>query len=270
MSLTLTLHTEPEVPLEAEALIPERFEGMGAAQVAAVGLLYGNRPALLGDFFRAAGAPDGELRIVGDTAKVKMIGAGMTRGRIVVEGNTGMHLGAAMRGGEILVTGNAGDWVGAEMSGGRIVVKGNAGHMVGAAPRGARAGMRGGEIIVHGSAGNELGSGMRRGLIAVGGESGDFTGVNLLAGTVVVLGRLGWRTGAGMKRGSIISCHAAELLPTFHYACAYRPVSLRLVLGHLRERGLPITPAQFGGRYRRWSGDEVEMNRGEVLLLEDG
>jgi len=270
VSLTLTLHTEPEVPLEAEALVPERFEGMPVAKVAAVPVLYGNRQAVLGDFFRAAGAPDGELRIVGDAAKVKMIGAGMTRGRIVVEGNTGMHLGAAMSGGEIVVTGNAGDWVGREMSGGRIVVRGNAGHLAGAAPRGARSGMRGGEIIVQGSAGNELGSGMRRGLIAVGGDSGDFTGVNLLAGTIVVLGQLGWRTGAGMKRGSIVSCRPAEILPTFHYACTYRPVLLRLVLGHLREGGLPITPAQLGGRYRRWSGDEVELNRGEVLLLEDG
>ena len=268
MSLTLTLHTRPEVPLEAEALIPERFDAMTARQVAAVAVLYGNQPAALGDFFRVEGRPDGELRIIGDAARVKMIGAGMSRGRILVEGNAGMHLGAAMSGGEIVVEGNAGDGVGGEMSGGRIVVKGNAGHLVGSAPRGGRVGIRGGEIIVHGHAGNEIGSGMRRGLIAIGGDSGDFTGVNMLAGTVVVLGRLGWRTGAGMKRGSIVSCHPAELLPTFSYACTYRPVTLRLVLGYLRGRGLAVTDQQFAGRYRRWSGDAVEMNRGEVLLLE--
>ena len=269
MSLTLTLHTAPEVPLEAEALVPERLERMTAAQVAAVGLLYGNEQAPLGDFFRVEGQPDGELRIVGDVARVKMIGAGMTRGRIVVEGNVGMHLGAAMSGGEILVAGHAGDWVGAEMSGGSIVVKGDAGHLIGSAPRGARVGMRGGEIIVHGSAGNELGNGMRRGLLAVGGDSGDFTGVNMLAGTVVVLGRLGWRTGAGMKRGSIVSCRPAELLPTFSYACTYRPVLLRLVFARLRECGLDVAREQFVGRYHRWSGDAVGENRGEVLLLAD-
>ena len=268
MSLTLSLHAEPEVPLEAEALIPERFEGMTAAQIDAVPLLYGNQKAALGDFFRAAGAPDGELRIAGNAYRVKMIGAGMTRGRIVIEGNAGMHLGAGMRGGEILVQGNAGDWLGEEMQGGRIVVQGNAGHLVGSALRGGRIGVLGGEIIVHGSAGNEIGSGMRRGLIAIGGDAGDFTGVNMLAGTVAVLGQLGWRTGAGLKRGTIVSMHPAELLPTFGYACTYRPVLLRLLLAHLRGLGLPVTDEQLAGRYRRWSGDGIELNRGEILLLE--
>ena len=211
-----------------------------------------------------------ELRVVGDVFRVKMIGAGMTHGRIIIEGNAGMHLGAAMSGGEILVEGNAADWVGSGMLGGRIVVKGNAGHLVGSALRGESVGNRGGEIIIHGNTGNEIGSGMRRGLVAVGGNSGDFTGVNMLAGTVVVLGRLGIRTGAGMKRGTVASCQPAELLPTFSYACTYRPVALRLVLGYLRGRGLTITKEQFAGRYRRWSGDGIETSRGEILLLEEG
>jgi formylmethanofuran dehydrogenase subunit C len=147
-------------------------------------------------------------------------------------------------------------------------VKGNAGHLVGSAPRGSPMGIRGGEIMVLGSAGNEIGSGMRRGLIAIGGDAGDFTGVNMLAGTVVVLGHLGWRTGAGLKRGSIACAHPADLLPTFSYACTYRPLYLRLVLAHLRALGLPVTDRQLAGRYRRWSGDGVEMNKGEILLLE--
>lgn len=270
MSLTLTLHTQPEVPLEAEALTPERFEGMSAAQIAALPLLYGNQGAALGEFFRVDGRPDGELRIVGDCARVKRIGSAMRRGRLVVEGDAGMHLGAGMAGGEIVVEGNAGDWLGEEMQGGLIVVKGSAGHLVGSAQRGGRIGVLGGEILVHGNVGNETGSGMRRGLIAVGGDAGDFTGVNLLAGTVIVLGSLGWRTGAGMKRGTIVSMKAAELLPTFRYACTYRPVMLRLMLIRLRARGLPINEQQLAGRYSRWSGDGIEINRGEVLLLDNG
>jgi hypothetical protein len=43
---------------------------------------------------------------------------------------------------------------------------------------------------------------------------------------------------------------------------------LRLVLAHLRQRGLPVTDAHLSGRYARWSGDSVELNRGEILLLE--
>jgi formylmethanofuran dehydrogenase subunit C len=268
MSLTLTLTSAPAVPLEAEVLSPERFEGMSAAQAAAVPVLYGNRQAQLGDFFGIEGSSDEELRLVGNCVRVKRIGAGMTRGRIVIEGDVGMHLGVGMSGGTIIVKGNASDSVGEEMLGGLIVVMGNCGHLVGSAIRGGRVGVRGGEIIVHGNVGNETGSGMRRGLIAVGGNAGDFTGVNMLAGTVVVLGQLGWRSGAGMKRGSIVSTRPAEMLPTFSYACTYRPVMLRLVLAHLREKGLPVTDAHIRGRYRRWSGDAVEANRGEILLLE--
>ena len=268
MSLTLTLTSAPEVPLEADAVSPERLEGMSAAQAAAIAVLHGNRRAQLGDFFRVEGQGNGELHLVGDCVRVKRIGAAMTRGRIVIEGNVGMHLGAGMSGGTIIVKGNAGDSVGVEMLGGLIVVMGDAGHLVGTTIRGGRVGVRGGEIVVHGNVGNETGSGMRRGLIAVGGNAGDFTGVDMLAGTVVVLGQLGWRSGAGMKRGSIVSGRSADLLPTFSYACTYRPVILRLVLAHLRERGLPVTDAQLCGRYRRWSGDAVETNRGEVLLLE--
>ncbi|HEX6829142.1 MAG TPA: formylmethanofuran dehydrogenase subunit C, partial [Burkholderiales bacterium] len=267
MSLTLTLHTQPAVPLEADAIAPDRLEGMAPAQVAGTALQYGNQRAQIGDFFTIEGTCDGEIRVVGDVSRVKRIGTGMTRGRIVIEGDAGMHLGAAMAGGEIRVQGNAGDWLGEEMSGGRITVAGNAGHLVGSALRGTRRGVEGGEIIVHGNAGNEVGGGMRRGLIAIGGDSGDFAGVNMLAGTVVVLGRLGWRTGAGMRRGTIVSTQPAELLPTFFFACAYRPVALRRVLGHLRRLGLPVTDAQLTGRYRRWCGDGIELSKGEILLL---
>ena len=57
-------------------------------------------------------------------SKVKWIGRGMTRGRITIMGNAGMHLGAYMKGGAIEVSGNASDWLGAEMSGGLIRIRG--------------------------------------------------------------------------------------------------------------------------------------------------
>jgi formylmethanofuran dehydrogenase subunit C len=270
MSLDLTLHTAPVVPLEADILTPGRLAGLSALETAKLTVVHGNQSAELGEFFRVSGALDGEIHLTGDLARVKLIGAGMSEGRIVVHGSAGMHLGAGMSGGEILVEGNAGDWVGPEMTGGRIVVRGNAGHMVGAAYRGSRVGLQGGEIVIFGNAGNEIGSGMRRGLIAIVGDSGDFTGVNLLAGTIVVLGQLGWRTGAGMRRGTIVSMHEVELLPTFSFACTYRPIFLRLYLPYLKRLGLPVTDAQARGSYQRWCGDAIELNRGEILLLESG
>jgi formylmethanofuran dehydrogenase subunit C len=270
MSLALTLQTPPAVPLEAEVLSPARLAGLSARDAAKLPVIHGNQRADLGDFFQVAGTADGELHLTGDLSRVKLIGAGMAEGRVVVHGAAGMHLGAGMTGGEIVVEGDAGDWVGLEMAGGRIVVKGNAGHMVGGAPRGSSIGMLGGEIIVSGNAGNETGNGMRRGLIAIGGDAGDFTGVNAIAGTVIVLGHIGWRAGAGMKRASVVAMHPAELLPTFTYDCTYAPLFLRLYLRHLRGLGLAVADPQLVGLYQRWSGDSVALNRGEVLLFQSG
>ncbi len=272
MSLDLTLRAAPTVPLEAEVLSPARLAGLSPADAAKLPVVHGNERADLGDFFRVGGgketAPGELLEITGDLGLVKHIGAGMTAGRIVVHGSVGMHLGAGMTGGEIVVEGDAGDWAGATMAGGRIVVKGSAGHMLGSARRGMPVGMRGGEIIVFGNAGNEIGNAMRRGLIAIGGDVGDFAAVNMLAGTIVVLGQLGPRAGAGMKRGSIIAMHPAEILPTFSRACTYAPTFLRVYLRYLRGLGLAIADAQVTGRYQRWCGDAVELNRGEVLLFD--
>src|SRR5436309_7291783 len=162
--LLLKYHGTTTVPVEAECLTPDNLAGKSAAEVASLAVQHGNAPAALGEFFSVEGdAGDGEVVIEGDCARVKWVGAGMTKGRITVRGNVGMHLGAEMRGGEVRVEGNAGDWVGAEMRGGRIHVHGDAGHLVGAAYRGSRLGMRGGVILIDGRAGNEIGGTMRRG-----------------------------------------------------------------------------------------------------------
>jgi formylmethanofuran dehydrogenase subunit C len=269
MSIKLTLRTSPDAPLETEVITPDKLAGLSEAAAAALPVQYGNQQVALGDFFRIAGVGNGEVQVEGDLSRVRLLGAGMAGGRLIIHGPAGMHVGAGMTGGELVVEGDAGDWAGAEMSGGRLVIKGNAGHLVGCGYRGSPLGMQGGEIIVAGHAGNEIGSAMRRGLIAIGGNSGDFTGVSMRAGTIIVLGRLGNRPGAGMVRGSIVSMHDAELLPTFAYACTYHPTFLRLYLLHLQDWGLPVTAAHLAGQYRRWSGDGMELNRGEILLFKN-
>ncbi|HMQ50833.1 MAG TPA: formylmethanofuran dehydrogenase subunit C [Anaerolineae bacterium] len=270
MSLTLTLHTTPDVPLEADVISPDQLTGKTVSEIEVLTLHHGNQTVALADFFKVGGQAGDEIVVDGaDLSRVKLIGRGMTRGRLRVLASVGMHVGAAMSGGELLVEGNAGDWAGAEMRGGRLIISGDAGHLLGSGYRGSHAGMGGGEIIVHGGVGNEVGGAMRRGLIAIGGDTGDFTGVNMLAGTIVVLGRLGWRTGAGMLRGTIVSMHDTELLPTFSYATTYQPTFLRLYLLHLRALGLPVEEQQLSGRYRRWSGDAVQLNRGEILLYQN-
>ncbi len=148
----------------------------------------GKRQCRVDDFFTVEGAASDELEIRGDVGKVKWIGRGMTRGRITISGNAGMHLGAHMKGGTIEVSGNVSDWLGAEMSGGLIRVRGNAGGQVGAAYRGSLSGMTDGTILIGGSAGLEVGMRMKRGIIAVGGLVRDFAGLQMKGGTIVLRG----------------------------------------------------------------------------------
>ena len=266
MSLKLTLHTQPDVPLEADILAPDKLGKLDLKEVEKATIYHGNVQTALADFFTVSGTANGELVLEGDLSRVKHIGSGMTAGKLSVYGNAGAHLGTGMQGGTVYVEGNAADWVAPEMAGGRVHITGNAGHMVGSAYRGGAVGMTGGEIIINGNVGNEAGHAMRNGLIAVGGDAGDFTGVDMLAGTIAVCGRMGIRNGAGMKRGTIISMHDTEMLPTFSYACCYHPTYLRIYLQYLVNQGLNIDDSMITGRYERWCGDAVELNKGEILL----
>lgn len=268
MTLTLTLREAPAAPLVTEALCPDRLAGLTQAEIERLALWHGNRRAELGELFAVSGAGAQDVRVVGDLVRVAGLGAGMKGGRLTLEGSAGPHVGAGMQDGELVVEGDAGDWAGAEMRGGRLVVRGSAGRRLGGAYAGARAGMHGGEILVHEDAGQEAGAGLRRGLIAVAGRVGPATGLNALAGTIVAFGALGAHPGAGMRRGSIVAMTAATLLPTYARACTYHPPFLRLCLRRLRALDLPVTDEQIEGRYTRWSGDGVELNRGEILILE--
>lgn len=255
------------IPVEAECLTPDNLAGKSVKQIESLPVQHGNAQAPLAEFFRITGdAADGNITIEGDCSRVKWIGAGMTTGRITIQGKAGMHLGSEMKGGEIEAHGDAGDWVGGEMRGGRIRVHGNAGHLVGAAYRGSPKGMRGGTILVTGNAGNEIGCNMRRGWIVIGGNTGDFAGAGLIAGSLFVFGQPGIRTGAGMKRGSIVCFgERPQLLPTFRLDCVYRPIFLRLYLKQLLAWGWPVAPGHFDGDYERFGGDLVALGKGEVL-----
>jgi formylmethanofuran dehydrogenase subunit C len=223
MTLTLTLREQPAVPLETEALRPDRLAGANQGEIEALPVWHGNERTRLGEFFAISGSGD-DVRIEGDLSRVKFVGAGMSAGRLTVAGHVGMHAGAGMRGGELHIEGDAGDWAGAGMHGGQIVVQGSAGRRLGGVYPGERAGMRGGEIVVHGDAGAQAGAGLRRGLIAVAGRVGDAAGLRMLAGTIVALGGLGARAGAGMRRGSIATMAPATPLATFAFrACTDHP-----------------------------------------------
>lgn len=263
---TLTLKERPHVPLEAELLSPDVIAPLKHDEVLALPLILGKRQRRLDDFFDVEGDGSDHVIIRGDAGRVKWIGRGMTRGRITIEGNAGMHLGSYMKGGAIHVSGDASDWVGGEMSDGLIHIRGNAGGQVGAAYRGSQKGMKGGTILVEGSAGIELGMRMRRGIIAVKGRVRDFAGLQMKGGTIVLMSGAEIRTGAWMIRGTIVSLTPLQLLPTFAFACAYQPSFLRLYARSLRAMGFSIPVDNDHGAYQRYTGDTAVPGKGEILV----
>ena len=261
--IILTLKDQPPVPLEAEILSPDHIAGLDNAAIRALPVFLGKRQLRVEDFFTVEGEFSDELEIRGDAAKVKWIGRAMTRGRIKIQGNAGMHLGAYMRGGTIEVTGNASDWVGGEMVDGLIRICGNAGGQVGAAYRG----MRAGTILIEGSAGLEVGMRMRRGIIVIKGLVRDFAGLQMKGGTIVLCSGAEVRTGAWMIRGTIISLKPLQLLPTFPYACTDNPVFVRVYARHLQKTlGLTIPYESTAGGYERYCGDTSVPGKGEILV----
>jgi len=260
----LTLKQAPHVPLEAENLTPDILASLSNEQVRAVPMVLGKRQCRLDDFFNVEGDGSEQIEIRGDVGRVKWIGRGMTRGRIDIAGNAGMHLGAYMKGGTIAVSGNVSDWIGAEMRGGVIHIRGDAGGQIGAAYRGSLSGMNGGTILIEGTAGLEVGMRMKRGLIAVRGKVRDFAGLQMKGGTIVLMSGAEIRTGAWMVRGTIVSLTPLRLLPTFAPACAYNPVFLRLYGKHLKAYGFEL-PME-GGAYQRYTGDTSVPGKGELLV----
>jgi len=264
--ITLTLREQPNVPLEAEVLSPDVMAPLANDAIRALPVHLGKRQRRLDDFFDVEGAASDEMEIRGDAGKIKWIGRGMTRGRITIAGDAGMHLGAFMKGGTIEVSGNASDWVGAQMSGGLIRVRGTVGGQVGAAYRGSPSGMTDGTILVGGTAGLEVGMRMKRGTIAIAGQVRDFAGLQMKGGTIVMAAGAELRTGAWMIRGTIVSLEPIQLLPTFAYASTYIPTFIRLYARHLGTLGFTLPYEASEGAYQRYTGDASVPGKGEIFV----
>lgn len=269
--ITFTLKESPAVPVEAEVISPDVCATLSIDAIRALPVFHGKRQCRVDDFFEVQHSPGSthetdHLLIRGDARKVKWVGRGMTRGRIDIVGNIGMHLGSQMRGGEIHATGDVGDWAGAEMRGGLLRIDGNAGGQVGAAYRGSLAGMRGGTIVIGGTAGLEVGMRMKRGTIAIHGKVRDFVGLQMKGGTIILLKGAEIRAGAWMTRGTILSLVPLPLLPTFTPACDYQPAFLRLYARYLQTLGIAIPTEAHLGNYRRYCGDTSVPGKGEILV----
>jgi formylmethanofuran dehydrogenase subunit C len=277
VSLRLALRAWPFPDgMEAEApdLLPERIESMSRAEVAALAVRVGRRDERLGDLFDIDGGPAGriasgeaDLTLAGDLRMFARLGAGMTRGRMVLEGSAGVCAGSGMSGGRLEIRGDAGARAGESMAGGVLVVRGSAGDDLGGAAPAAARGMNQGVILVSGHAGARAGRRMRRGIIWIGGDAGPLLGTGMLAGTIVVRGRAGDGAGAWMRRGTILlGAGAAPAAPAFAFSGSGTFGFWSLYHEALGHAGAPLPATWRGARFRRFVGDRSGGGLGEILI----
>jgi formylmethanofuran dehydrogenase subunit C len=263
-ALTLTLRAPPRQPLDLTPLLPEHLVGLSKRALAAIVLRLGNRPLPLGELFDIRPGDPDTVVVAGGTSLCDRLGAGMSRGTIIVEGDAGAQLGFAMTGGTIEVRGSAGDLAAAEASGGVVRIAGDAGARLGGALPGA-GGMAGGAVLVRGGCGERAGERMRKGLVVVESDAGAHAGVGLRGGTVLVLGRCGPDPAPLMRRGTVLLAQAPErMLPTFADDGRHELLWLTLLGRHLASLGWPA--ALPGRGVRRFAGDLADFGKGELLI----
>jgi formylmethanofuran dehydrogenase subunit C len=136
---------------------------LGAAELARRPITVERQGVLtVGDLFDVGGEPNGRIRFEGDLRQADRLGARLSEGEVVVEGNVGSEAGLGMTGGELIVRGSAGGQAGARMRRGLVAIVGDTGSYAGA-------GMIAGTVIVFGGIGAAAGLWSKRGsLVALG------------------------------------------------------------------------------------------------------
>jgi formylmethanofuran dehydrogenase subunit C len=263
--LTFTLRETTRLPLDLGCLLPERLAGQSERALAALPLRLGNRTLPLGELLTIHHPGDaGTVVIEGTGAGCDRLGAGMTAGRLIVDGDAGRLLGVGMKGGSIEVRGSAGPLAAAEAAGGVVRIEGDAGPRLGGSLPGA-GGLSGAAVLVGGSCGELAGQRMRKGLIVVGGDAGPHPAMGMRGGTVVLRGACGPDPAPLMARGTLwLAREPARLLPTFAEDGHHDLLWLRLLERYLGSLGLAdVLP---GRRVRRLAGDLAGQGKGEILL----
>lgn len=214
--LTVKPRTHPNIPIEAESIVPASFlDGTDLS------VWRGNKELLLRDLCEievtgeAETAADVEIVLRGETGRIKRVGEYMDAGRITIEGDIGMHCGNFMSGGTIEISGNADGWLGREMTGGTVICHGDAADYCGSGYRGEKRGVRGGTLEVFGDVGAFCAEALDGGRIIIHGNAGDLVGVEMRSGEMVIHGDC-WRPCANMTGGSVTVLGTAyDMIPTF-------------------------------------------------------
>lgn len=261
--LTLKLKAAPSSRVDLSGLAPALA---GGATLAAIGQLPVGNGVRLSDIFTVSGATGCTVTISGSSDRIDGIGAGLTTGTLIVEGDVGANAGANMRAGLLEIRGSTGPYLATGMKGGVIHVTGNAGDYIGGVAAGHRFGMTGGNVIVDGSIGARAGDKMRRGLILVRGKTGDACGSRMIGGTIVAEGGFGTNAGQLMRRGTLIGPSVERISSTFA-DCGLHELVILAVMSRAWTRELgPLAPKPLPRTVRRFAGDLAAIGKGELLL----
>lgn len=263
--MILTLKEPTPVDVNMSAITPDLLK-RDINAVHNLPLTVGVEQVALGDLFSVA--VDNEERIVIRKAHrcLSHVGARMTDGEMLVEGDCGDHTARAMRGGSVRITGDAGACAAAQMSGGRLFIGKNAGDALGGAPVGARRGISGGDVIVGGNVGARACERMRRGVVVILGDCGDFCAAHMIAGTVFVLGKTGRDVGYEMRRGTVLVKDRSGISDAFFAHSGAQTNFMPLLVRYVR--GLDKSTRNVPESYtERRIGDLSVGGLGEIIVL---
>jgi len=257
----------PAQRMDISALTPQRLAGLPLKEIMTLSLPCGKRRLSVADVFSVQGEDATNIIIKGAVSRFDRMGAAMSEGSLMVEGDAGAYLGQGMTGGLITVKGAVGIFAAAQMRGGAIDISGDAGDFLGAAVPGEMQGMAGGQVRVRGNVGHRAGDRMRRGAILIEGRVGDYAGSRMLAGTLMALKGCGTHPGYGMRRGTLIFPNLNAIPATFNGGDRQTFGVLTLLFRSLQKLGggfaqLPTEPIVV----QRYLGDRSGDGRGEIIV----
>jgi formylmethanofuran dehydrogenase subunit C len=263
-----TLRTAPDQRVDLSPLTPDRLSGLAPPAIERIALNTTRAALCVADLFRVRARDPARVLIEGGSARFDGVGAGMSGGEVLLDGEAGLYAGRAMQGGRLEIRGNAGDWAASGLRGGELEIVGDAGERLGGPLPGEREGMAGGTVIVRGSVGARAGDRLRRGLVVIEGDAGASPASRMLAGTLIVCGKAGALAGYLMRRGTLILAEPPESLPPTFVAAGGGDLVFVRLLARMLEPDSRRAAQLLAGRMRRFAGDTAVLGKGEILLPE--
>ncbi|MCL2687023.1 MAG: formylmethanofuran dehydrogenase subunit C [Methanobrevibacter sp.] len=248
-----------KIALEFDELIPDKIYNWEKSDFDKYKVPIGNSKFPLSDYFDVKVEGEAEFSnqvkmvLNGNLGRVKYIGAKMTDGQIIANGNVDLHCGAEMSGGSILVNGNAESYAGREMTGGELEIMGNVKELCGSSYIGDWRGMTGGTITIHGNAGKQLGECLTGGKIYVKGNCDILPGIHMSKGLIQIDGDVNRWPGSQMQNGDIV----------------INGTLLKFFQGFIQEeivKNPTIVGKSFQGEYIRCTGDIASNGKGNLWL----